>query len=103
MDIDDAKRDLGYEPEYSYIDYLRDYKKERHVDTVEEIEKIVMIVDSIDDAQLLVSCLKETSKEKVGFVCINGDVRGTTEMGCPVVGIAEMPPLDQSFFVDIQS
>ena len=28
MDIENAKRDLGYEPRYSYIDYLRDFKIE---------------------------------------------------------------------------
>ena len=29
MDIDNAKEELGYEPEYTYIKYLEDYKKER--------------------------------------------------------------------------
>ena len=29
MDIENARRDLGYEPEYSYMDYLRDYQKEK--------------------------------------------------------------------------
>lgn len=67
---------------------------------MEEIEKIVMIVDSIDDAQLLVSCMKETTKEKVSCVCINGDIKGITEIEhCPVVGIAQMPPLDQLFMI----
>ena len=28
MDIDNAKKDLGYEPDYTYIKYLEDYKKE---------------------------------------------------------------------------
>ena len=28
MDIDNAKEELGYEPKYYYLDYLRDYKKE---------------------------------------------------------------------------
>ncbi len=28
MDIENAKQDLGYEPEYDYIAYLEDYKKE---------------------------------------------------------------------------
>ena len=28
MDISNARTDLGYEPEYYYIDYLKDYKKE---------------------------------------------------------------------------
>lgn len=28
MDITNAKEELGYEPKYSYIDYLRDFKKE---------------------------------------------------------------------------
>lgn len=31
MDIDNAKTDLGYEPEYTYIKYLEDYKKEREL------------------------------------------------------------------------
>lgn len=29
MDIENAKKDLGYNPEYDYISYLEDYKKER--------------------------------------------------------------------------
>ena len=28
MDIENAKKDLGYQPEYDYISYLEDYKKE---------------------------------------------------------------------------
>ena len=28
MDIENARKDLGYEPEYDYISYLRDYKRE---------------------------------------------------------------------------
>ena len=28
MDIDNAKHDLGYEPQYLYKDYLIDYKEE---------------------------------------------------------------------------
>ncbi|KKE79882.1 NAD(P)-dependent oxidoreductase [Bacilli bacterium] len=28
MDIENAKEDLGYRPQYSYIDYLKDFKKE---------------------------------------------------------------------------
>ncbi len=31
MDIDNARDELGYEPEYRYLDYLRDYKKEREL------------------------------------------------------------------------
>ncbi len=29
MDIENARQELGYEPEYLYLDYLRDYKRER--------------------------------------------------------------------------
>ena len=29
MDIEDAKSDLGYVPEYTYIKYLEDYKSEQ--------------------------------------------------------------------------
>ena len=28
MDIESARRDLGYEPQYDYISYLEDYKRE---------------------------------------------------------------------------
>ena len=28
MDIENARRDLGYEPQYDYISYLEDYKRE---------------------------------------------------------------------------
>ena len=31
MDIQNAKEELGYEPKYSYIDYLEDYKKEQEL------------------------------------------------------------------------
>lgn len=31
MGIDNAKEDLGYEPEYTYIKYLEDYKKEQEL------------------------------------------------------------------------
>lgn len=31
MDIENAKEELGYEPEYSYKKYLEDYKKEREL------------------------------------------------------------------------
>lgn len=31
MDIDNAKEDLGYVPEYTYIKYLQDYKKEQEL------------------------------------------------------------------------
>ncbi len=31
MDIEPARRDLGYEPEYDYIAYLEDYKREREL------------------------------------------------------------------------
>lgn len=31
MDIEKAKKELGYEPQYSYIQYLEDYKSEREL------------------------------------------------------------------------
>ena len=31
MDISNIKEDLGYEPEYDYISYLEDYKKEMNL------------------------------------------------------------------------
>ncbi len=31
MDIENARKDLGYEPEYTYIKYLEDYKKEQEL------------------------------------------------------------------------
>ena len=31
MDIENARRDLGYEPEYDYLSYLRDYKQEMNL------------------------------------------------------------------------
>ncbi|MBQ7991134.1 MAG: NAD(P)-dependent oxidoreductase, partial [Oscillospiraceae bacterium] len=31
MDIDNAREDLGYEPEFTYIKYLEDYKKEQEL------------------------------------------------------------------------
>lgn len=32
MDISKAKKELGYEPKYSYIEYLQDFKKEMELD-----------------------------------------------------------------------
>ncbi len=37
MDIDNAKRELGYSPEYSYIKYLRDYKEEEDKKRFDEL------------------------------------------------------------------
>ena len=31
MDISNIKEDLGYEPQYDYIAYLEDYKKEMNL------------------------------------------------------------------------
>lgn len=31
MDIENARADLGYEPEYTYVKYLQDYKKEQEL------------------------------------------------------------------------
>ncbi|MCR5113446.1 MAG: NAD(P)-dependent oxidoreductase [Acholeplasmatales bacterium] len=39
MDISNAKKDLGYSPKYSYIDYLEDYKKEQELKRFDEIWK----------------------------------------------------------------
>ena len=37
MDIENARKDLGYEPEYTYIKYLEDYKKEQELNRFEEL------------------------------------------------------------------
>lgn len=37
MDIEKAKQELGYEPQYSYRDYLEDYKKERALNRFGEL------------------------------------------------------------------
>ena len=37
MDIDNAKKDLGYVPEYSYIKYLEDYKIEQQMKRFDEL------------------------------------------------------------------
>lgn len=37
MDIENAKRDLGYEPEYDYIKYLKDFKTEMELNRFEEL------------------------------------------------------------------
>ena len=37
MDIENAKRELGYEPKYSYIEYLKDFKKEMQLNRFEEL------------------------------------------------------------------
>lgn len=39
MDIENAKRDLGYEPKYSYIEYLEDYKKEMEINRFDTLWK----------------------------------------------------------------
>ena len=37
MDISNAKEELGYEPEYYYIDYLKDFKKEMEINRFSEL------------------------------------------------------------------
>lgn len=37
MDIENAKKDLGYEPEYSYLKYLEDYKVERELKRFDDL------------------------------------------------------------------
>lgn len=37
MDIENAKSDLGYRPEYMYLDYLRDYKREMESKKFDEL------------------------------------------------------------------
>lgn len=37
MDIENAKRDLGYSPEFTYIRYLEDYKKEQKLKRFDEL------------------------------------------------------------------
>lgn len=37
MDISNAKEDLGYEPQYDYLDYLRDFKKEMELNRFAEL------------------------------------------------------------------
>lgn len=39
MDITNAKEELGYEPEYYYLDYLRDFKKEMEINRFAELRK----------------------------------------------------------------
>ena len=34
MDISNAKEELGYEPKYDYISYLKDFKKEMEKDNI---------------------------------------------------------------------
>ncbi|MBD5115879.1 MAG: NAD(P)-dependent oxidoreductase [Ruminococcaceae bacterium] len=37
MNIDNAKKELGYNPQYMYLDYLRDYKKEMMLNRFKEL------------------------------------------------------------------
>ncbi len=37
MDIENAKKDLGYEPKYFYLDYLKDFKKEMAIDRFKDL------------------------------------------------------------------
>lgn len=39
MDIENAKRDLGYEPKYDYISYLKELKKEMKLDRFKQLKK----------------------------------------------------------------
>jgi UDP-glucose 4-epimerase len=39
MDISNAKIDLGYEPEYYYLDYLKDFKKEMEINRFRDLRK----------------------------------------------------------------
>lgn len=37
LDIENAREELGYEPQYGYLDYLKDFKKEMELDRFREI------------------------------------------------------------------
>ena len=37
MDINNAKEELGYQPEYTYLKYLEDYKKEQELKRFDEL------------------------------------------------------------------
>jgi UDP-glucose 4-epimerase len=37
MDIENAKADLGYNPQFDYINYLKDFKKEMELDRFAEL------------------------------------------------------------------
>ena len=37
MDISNAQSELGYEPQYNYIDYLKDFKKEMEIKKFDKI------------------------------------------------------------------
>ena len=39
MDIDNAEQDLGYKPEFTYLKYLEDYKKEQELKRFDELWK----------------------------------------------------------------
>lgn len=40
MDILNAKEDLGYEPQYYYLDYLKDFKREMKIDRFKDLREI---------------------------------------------------------------
>lgn len=40
MDISNAKEELGYRPEYTYIKYLEDYKKEQQAKRFDDMWKM---------------------------------------------------------------
>jgi UDP-glucose 4-epimerase len=37
MDITNAREELGYEPQYYYLDYLKDFKKEMELNRFAEL------------------------------------------------------------------
>ncbi|MGZ5486710.1 MAG: NAD-dependent epimerase/dehydratase family protein, partial [Nitrososphaeraceae archaeon] len=37
MDISNAREELGYEPQYYYLDYLKDFKKEMELNRFAEL------------------------------------------------------------------
>ena len=39
MDITNAKEELGYKPEFYYLDYLRDFKKEMEINRFADLRK----------------------------------------------------------------
>ncbi len=39
MDIENAKQDLGYEPKYFYLDYLKEFKKEMEINRFKELRE----------------------------------------------------------------
>lgn len=68
MDIENAKVDLGYKPEYTYLKYLKDYKKEQGLKRFDDLWKNCNYSDLYGNSVFRLTCSEKVSISVVGWL-----------------------------------